>query len=383
MTATLDEVIAAVETAAAGDARQEREHLARLLDDLDLAQHADDEKLAYLAVLLDSLDMRDESVRVCRRGRRALTRSTGQGQSTLLNIEGMLAATHGEYDAAVSAFTKALSEVEPGTSLHTKLLANLAAVNLWAGRPSEAAGLVSASYASRQNAQDPAIDVLLTSVQAGLARLGRDTEGLQRAVSALEDASRSRVAQLGPDHPQAVVALGNLSSVEIELARAEGSAERLERAVRVLEVVARRLAADLGADHPQSLIALANLASAGLDLARGEESEQHLRESVAVLAAVSRRADAVLGEDHPAALTTSANLAMGRLELARAGGSAEGLMNAIDALRSESEHLASAFGQDHPETFNVLAALKFAELELRRMGDPGSDCSSNLLRNDH
>jgi tetratricopeptide (TPR) repeat protein/transcriptional regulator with XRE-family HTH domain len=85
---------------------------------------------------------------------------------------------------------------------------------------------------------------------------------LRSAAASLNEASKSRLAELGTEHPQAFAVIANMASAEIMVARAEHSPIRMERAIDVLEVASIRLAAELGADHPQARAATAGLAAA-------------------------------------------------------------------------------------------------------------------------
>ena len=154
------------------------------------------------------------------------------------------------------------------------------------------------------------MDVLLASVEAGIARTRGDTIMLTEATSALAEASRSRIAEVGNSHPQALTAVANLAAMEFERTRAESSLQSREQALEVLEIVSERLAAELGADNPQTLISMANFVMAELMVAFEDESTQDLRLIVDSLEEISRRIDSVLGGGHPQALAVSQNLAL-------------------------------------------------------------------------
>ena len=103
---------------------------------------------------------------------------------------------------------------------------------------------------------------MIATVRASIASRRGDLSALRSAAASLKEASKSRLAELGTEHPQALAVVANMASAEIMVARAENSAVRLERAIDVLEVAAFRLAAEFGADHPQAKAAMASLAAA-------------------------------------------------------------------------------------------------------------------------
>ena len=281
---------------------------------LDLA-HARNGERAYLAALLDSLGLTDEALRTLQIDKGASAKD--EGGATLRNLEGMLASRHGQYEHAIQLFEEALASTRAGAPLHTKILANLAAVNMQAGRTAKAAEWTAQANAARLGARDPGIDVLIASVQVGMACIAGNVGDLRKAVLTLSEASRSRMAQLGADHPQTLVVLANLATVEFELACADGSAERRERAIEVLEVASRRLAAEIGADHPQALISTVNYRLAALALAFTEGVAGRVVSTLLALEALARRVDAIMGADHPEAVLVTASVAAAKLALAR------------------------------------------------------------------
>ena len=151
----------------------------------------------------------------------------------------MLAARHGDYGRAAELFAEALPAAPQGSSLRTKILANLAAACLQAGETARAAEWLTQASEARSLAGDPATDVLLASVQTGVAAIEGDLSFLRTSVSTLGEASRSRIAELGPHHPQALTTVANMAAAEFELACAEDSPERQDRAARVLEIATR------------------------------------------------------------------------------------------------------------------------------------------------
>ena len=220
-----------------GATRADLDDLAHQVDGLDLALPGAEEERARLAVLLDFLGLRAQAERILG----TADQGHGQQDAGLRSIAGILAARHGDYRRASELFTAALSASPKGSALRTKVLANLAAVSLQAGETARAAEWLAEAGQARLLASDPAADVLLASVQAGMAAADGDLSSLRGSVSELGEASRSRIAELGPHHPQALMTVTNMATAEFELACAEGSQERQERAVKVLEVATRRL----------------------------------------------------------------------------------------------------------------------------------------------
>jgi uncharacterized protein HemY len=144
MNELLWETINAAERAVVGEDSPVQDYFERLLSNPSELRSGGDEKRAYLAVLLDSLGLRDEAVRVLRD-------PSGPGpvgvNATLRNLEGMLAAVHGQYGQAQDILKEALSASGDSPSLRKKILANLAAVSLRAGSVDEAEAWVAVSGA--------------------------------------------------------------------------------------------------------------------------------------------------------------------------------------------------------------------------------------------
>jgi tetratricopeptide (TPR) repeat protein len=318
LTDTWRQVIETAEYAVASHGVVDEAAFLELVDDLDLT-NADDGERDYLAVLLDVLGLRDEAVRVLR----ASSSDVDGGSShdaARRNLEGMLAARNGHYSRALELFSEALNAAERDTPLRTRVLANLAAVSMRAGQTAQAIAWGNEAQRGRSRANEPAVDVLLASVQAEIASIQDDAAGLRVAATALSEASESKIAELGSDHPRALTAVANMAAVEFELAHTEDLPARRQQAIAVLDIVSRRLAAELGADHLQALISMANLGWAEVQLAQAEGSARNLGAAVALLEAVSERATSALGPQHPLARRVAENLAISRppLELAQA-----------------------------------------------------------------
>ena len=241
----------AAEMAAVGEGGPAGERIAQLLASPADARSGNDEERAYLAVLLDFIGLREESARI-------LQTPLGAGQAdtsaTLRNMEGMLAAAHGDYGRAQQILRAALQAAAGSPALRVKIEANLAAAS-WGAGALEVAETWIDSASAQHEGRTPASDVLIASVRAQIAAARGDLESLRSASTALGAASRERIGELGADHPQTLAIVANLARTQVLVALAEGSRIRLERAAGVLEVAALRLAAELGADHPLSLAA--------------------------------------------------------------------------------------------------------------------------------
>jgi len=251
MNELLRETINAAERVVAGEDSRVRDYLERLLNSSGELQSGEDSERVYLAALLDFIGLHEESVRVLSDVPGAMSR----------NMEGMLAAARGQHEQARNILVEALPASTDSPVLRQQILANLAAVSLQAGSVGEAEGWIEAAAAAGQ-AGNPAVDVLIATVRASIASRRGDLPALRGAAALLKEASKSRLAELGTEHPQALAIVANMASAEIMLARADNSAVRLERAIDVLEVAAFRLAAEFGADHPQAKAAMANLVAA-------------------------------------------------------------------------------------------------------------------------
>jgi hypothetical protein len=282
---------------AAQEIAADKDAFADLLSSPDLVQAGLDTERAYLAVLLDAIGFRDEAARVLQD--RADTGTPG-GSAALRNIEGMLAARHGRYQEASGLLEEALA-LAPSAAVRVKILANLAAVSLQAGRLDQAETWAAQGDAAGAG-PDPAAAALLAAVRAGISAARADQDGLREATAALGHASAAWADGLEGSHPQRLVILANMANAEVVQAQSEGDLSRLERAASVLEIAAFRLAAELGADHPRSLAAAARLASAGLSIAHGSRSPQKLAQAIEGAHEVHRRISDTLGATSPEAL---------------------------------------------------------------------------------
>jgi eukaryotic-like serine/threonine-protein kinase len=167
-------------------------------------------------------------------------------------------------------------------------------------------------------------------------RLGVSLRGLgdaKTAIVVLEKAAATLKAELGPDHPDTLTAMG-------ELAHAFQAAGKLDQALPMFRETLTLTKAKLGPDHPDTLLSMNNLAFAyyfdsNLDLALPLFEETLKLEKVR------------LGPDHPLTLSTMSNLA----EAYRAAGK---LDLALPLLEQTLKLIKAKRGRKHPETFAVM-----------------------------
>jgi hypothetical protein len=309
----LRDAIAAAERHAAGQADLDSSSIDQLLSDPRRLQEGRDEERAYLALLLDFAGLRDEAILVLRDGP-----DPDGVNPALRNIEGMLAAVHGEYGQAKNILEEALAAAADAPPLRNAILANLSAVSFQAGKVGEAKAWAAASDSPAAFRGSPAAATLIASVQAAVASAENDRRALDAAGARLEDAFRSLASDPGDQDVAGLALVAEMAITDSQLASGEGSVSRLERAAAVLEIAALRLAAELGAGHPQALMASARLAQIGVDIALAHDSPAELEQAVAQLAAVCKRADSRLGATSPLARRLADTLTSARLVLSRA-----------------------------------------------------------------
>ena len=181
MSELLRETINAAERVVAGEDSQVTDYLERLLNSPGELRSGEDSERAYLAALLDFIGLHDESVRVLRDAPDAMSR----------NMEGMLAAAHGQHEQARNILVKALNAATDSPLLRKQILANLAALSLRAGSVGEAEAWIEGAAAAGQ-AGNPAVDVLIATVRTSIASRRGDLPTLRSAAASLEEAWVSR-----------------------------------------------------------------------------------------------------------------------------------------------------------------------------------------------
>ncbi|KAJ7888011.1 hypothetical protein B0H13DRAFT_2277448 [Mycena leptocephala] len=170
---------------------------------------------------------------------------------------------------------------------------------------------------------------------------GRFTEAESLTVMVLE----KRKQLLGADHPDTLLAMGNLAATYRKLGRYQ-EAEPLE------SIVLEKRKQVLGADHPETLMAMANLACTYHKLGRYQEAEP--LDSI-----VLEKRKQLLGADHPDTLLAMGNLAATYRKLGRYQ-EAEPLESIVLEKRKQ------VLGADHPDTLLAMANLATTYRELGR-----------------
>ena len=363
--ASIADAIVEAESVLDGSSGEGRAFFTDLTDRLGEIDPSDVPELSYLAVLLDRIGLRDESLQVLRYGCSQLASRSSPAEAELRNVEGVLAAGHGEYDRAQAAFSEASALAGSGTGLRSKITANRAIVDLWTGRIDDARTGI-AAVRRDQSQPAPSVDLALAMAETEAARLTGDLEAFRKTVKALRDAAKRRIAELGSDHPHAVMITADLAAMELDLARAEGSYDRLQRVTEVLEALCCRLAAEQGAEHPRTLVALANLASAQVDLAIWEGAQQRIVQAAESLSRIAELITSVLGAEHPHSLAVGASLAAAQLKLAQVDRSADKAHDAMIAFSGTAHQISAMLGRGHPVTAQVLASVASAERSLLR-----------------
>ncbi|KAJ7716785.1 hypothetical protein B0H16DRAFT_1701222 [Mycena metata] len=141
---------------------------------------------------------------------------------------------------------------------------------------------------------------------------------------------------LGEDHPETLIAMGNLASIYSKLGEFQ-KAEGLE--VLVLEQCTKVL----GEDHPRTLLTMGNLASTYSDLGEFQKAEK-----LQVL--VLEKCTKLLGEDHPSTLLAMDNLAQTYSALGQ-------FQKAKELQVLVLEKCIKLLGEDHPNTLLVMGNL--------------------------
>jgi DNA-directed RNA polymerase specialized sigma24 family protein len=372
---TLRETIAVAEAAASGDSAIDHEELSRMVIDLGHVLSGEEDDRAYLAVIVNSLDLKDEALSILEPAADDIA-GDDIDIAALRNMQGVLVASDGQYGRALEILQESLSAAQVGTLQRTKILVNLAGVSLRHGSVTKAVTWLAEARDARDEAGDAAIDVLLASVEAEIARLHGDTSKLNEATSALAEASKSRIAEVGSNHPQALTAVANLAAIEFERAYVESSSQSQETACEVLEITSQRLAAELGADNPQTLISIANFLLAELMVAFETESTQNIVFTIDALEEISRRIDLVLGSDHPQSRTVSESLTLAK----KASGSlARGILSASEYRLPQPAETSSVYSSPfHDELFSVFSDPRMRRLAVKLAGD--RDLAEELLQ---
>ncbi|KAJ7657078.1 P-loop containing nucleoside triphosphate hydrolase protein [Mycena rosella] len=205
----------------------------------------------------------------------------------------------------------------------------------WADRFKDAEQLQLAALEDRRDILDedhPDTLLAMGDLASTYYQLGQLKEAEELGVVVLEKWRKI----LGEDYPDTLHAMGNLASTYRQLGQLK-EAEELE--VVVLEKQ-RKI---LGEDHPETLHAMGNLASTYHKLGQLKEAEE-------LEVVVLEKRKKVLGEDHPDTLRSMANLAATYYRLGRFT-EAETLY--VDLLAKRK----AVLGDDHPDTRETLSNL--------------------------
>nr|BEK63615.1 FxSxx-COOH system tetratricopeptide repeat protein [Kitasatospora purpeofusca] len=147
-----------------------------------------------------------------------------------------------------------------------------------------------------------------------------------------ERVTADRERLLGDDHPNTLIARGNLAA-------SYWQAGRTDEAIVLLERVAADRERILGPDHPDTLLARGNLASAYWRAGRTGEA-------IVIEERVTADRERLLGDDHPDTLTSRNNLATCYWRAGRTG-------EAIVLLERVAADRERILGPDHPDTLTA------------------------------
>jgi serine/threonine protein kinase len=159
------------------------------------------------------------------------------------------------------------------------------------------------------------------------------------AASLLTNASATRAAELGDEHPDTLISRSILAS-------AYENAGKLNLAIPLYESTLRSRETQLGADHPDTLKSRNNLALA-------YQKAGKLNLAMPLYESTLKSREAQLGTDHPDTLASRNNLASAY----RAAGQ---LDRAIPLWESTLKAREALLGEDHPETLMSRNNLAFA-----------------------
>ncbi|MFE1796898.1 tetratricopeptide repeat protein [Streptomyces sp. NPDC059517] len=189
--------------------------------------------------------------------------------------------------------------------------------------------------------EHPDTAVRLGNLARTLSALGR----YQEALPLEERALRVTEVELGPEHPDTAVCLGNLASTLHELGRYREALLLAERALEITEE-------ELGAQHPHTALRLGNLARTVNALGR-------YREALPLAERALEITEAELGPDHPDTAVRLGNLAR---TVSALGRYREALPLEERALRVAE----TVLGPDHPDTAVCLGNLARAFRAVRQ-----------------
>ena len=290
--------------------------------------------VCYLAALLNSLDHRENALRLVRSAATALfsprSRETTE-RASALNQLGVMAAALGDVRLAHDLLQRLSEECPPEEpSLRASVDANLAAVQVQLGMPERAQASVRRTYGylaaagASAEGEDPDIRNILAAVEFAVTSQGTDQASREAAVAAFRTANRASLADLDVDietgsESREISLLVSRAIVELEQALAKNDTNELDRLVLALETITARAASSLGSDHPQTVTAMVNLACVEFESARtaAEPRGARLDRAVEALRSATELATRRLGPEHHLVVTASATHARALREVAR------------------------------------------------------------------
>ncbi|MGW7387098.1 hypothetical protein [Streptomyces sp. NPDC054794] len=305
----------------------------RLVADSVVRSPESTRSVCYLAALLNSLDHRDDALRLLRSAATALfsPRSLESPEwASALNQLGVMAASLGDVRLAHDVLQKLSEECPPAAPLlRARVDANLAAAQVQLGMPEQAQASVRRTYtylgAAGASTEGDDLDIqnVLAAVEFALTSQGTDQSSRETAVGGFRTANLASFEE--PDaetgnESRKISLLVSRAVVELEQARAKDDPNELDRLVLALETITARAAASLGSDHPQTVIAMVNLACAEFESARttAEPRSARLDRAVEALRSASELATRRLGAEHHLTVTVSATHSRALREVARA-----------------------------------------------------------------
>lgn len=170
------------------------------------------------------------------------------------------------------------------------------------------------------------------NVAAGYYRIGHWDQGLELA----EEGVRRSEALYGAKHPTVAWHLEALAAMLRKKGKLEESAETHARALAIQE-------ATFGPNHPDVALTASNLGMVLLDLDRGELALQHLERALAA-------AEATYGTSHPLLLSTLRSVARARIDVDDAEGAEAAMRRAIEIA---TEH----YGAEDPRVTDLMFEL--------------------------
>ncbi|MEV7197722.1 hypothetical protein AB0N81_38920 [Streptomyces sp. NPDC093510] len=343
----LDEMIAEAEgvlLSPGGAQMRDIDHLAGRagwlrLPDPEHTPDADRQELAvaltHLAKLLGALGMRRLSLSIVDMTLRHMDMGEADREiytASDWNELGALLAEHGELNRSRLVLCRALSRAQLGSRVpeRGRILANLSAVSLRMGDPSDAdvwARKALLELDAYGRSDDPEARLTADWVRLEIARSG-SVDQLAGAVSDFERSAKYSFTSKsgaprdsgkspgrsgafeGCDHPGVIAAWRALATAKFELAVAMLGVEHSKLELCELEIVRLNASLLLGASHRETLVAQAELAVAEFKAAGGEPGGSSRRQrAVELLETAEGMAGQVLGREHPQARAIRETLA--------------------------------------------------------------------------